>query len=581
MNENANMFSWHCRGGCISRPQKEALVIKWLNSVIIFLLIAFNAPAQFAQPFSSSASLDIENGKTVLTVTLSVPEDHYIYSESVSIKSAGSAKLLPVKSPASKEKHDLFSNSTVGVFDHNIAFQFTVEQSDGAPVEIIVKYQGCSSTMCFMPQSEKISLTPSGSKPDTDRSIPDPVSSAVTSKDWRDRVDNFTVVGQASGYLKPESFIEFLNNLESGKNVNKDNLQKTFEEKNIWLSIILIILGGLALNLTPCVLPMIPINIAIIGAGAHAGSRKRGFALGGTYGAGIALAYGALGLAVILTGTRFGTLNSSPWFNFGIAMLFLFMSLAMFGIINIDFSRFQGISGAERKGGYITALVMGFVAALLAGACVAPVVISVLLLATNLYSRGNVAGLFLPFLLGFGMALPWPFAGAGLSFLPKPGKWMEKIKYGFGVIIIIFAAWYGIIGYSLLTGRNGTNKTEVVSAEADCSKRGWVISLDEGFARAEQENKPVLIDMWASWCKSCLQMERTTFKDKRVCDKLDSFVKIKYQAEKPNEPEIKAVLDHFNVIGLPTYVVLMPNKETRNAEECSVFINCLRDKQKE
>lgn len=56
---------------------------------------------------------------------------------------------------------------------------------------------------------------------------------------------------------------------------------------------------------------------------------------------------------------------------------------------------------------------------MLAGACVAPVVISVFLLATNFYAEGAVAGLLLPFLLGVGMALPWPFSGAGLTFLPN------------------------------------------------------------------------------------------------------------------------------------------------------------------
>jgi thiol:disulfide interchange protein len=58
-------------------------------------------------------------------------------------------------------------------------------------------------------------------------------------------------------------------------------------------------------------------------------------------------------------------------------------------------------------------------------------------------------GLALPFVLGLGMALPWPFAGAGLSFLPKPGAWMVKVKYGFGMIIFGFAAWYGYVGLGL------------------------------------------------------------------------------------------------------------------------------------
>ena len=84
------------------------------------------------------------------------------------------------------------------------------------------------------------------------------------------------------------------------------------------------LLGGLALNLTPCVLPMIPINLAIIGAGAQAGSRQRGFLLGvGLRRARWRVVYGVLGLVVILTAGTFGTINASPWFNLGIAVLFV------------------------------------------------------------------------------------------------------------------------------------------------------------------------------------------------------------------------------------------------------------------
>ena len=90
-----------------------------------------------------------------------------------------------------------------------------------------------------------------------------------------------------------------------------------FEGRGPLAILLLVLVGGLALNLTPCVLPMIPINLAIIGAGAQAGSRSRGFLLGGAYGAAMAFVYGVLGLIVILTAGTFGTINASPWFNLG------------------------------------------------------------------------------------------------------------------------------------------------------------------------------------------------------------------------------------------------------------------------
>jgi thiol:disulfide interchange protein len=338
-------------------------------------------------------------------------------------------------------------------------------------------------------------------------------------------------------------------------------LRTAFETQGAWLVILLILLGGLALNLTPCVLPMIPVNIAIIGAGAQAGSRARGFALGAAYGLGIALVYGMLGLVVILTGAKFGALNASPWFNLAIAVIFIVLSLAMFDVFMIDLSRFQAKAGPTKKGGFVTALLLGGIAALLAGACVAPVVISVLLLAADLHNRGTGVGLLLPFLLGVGMALPWPFAGAGLSFLPKPGKWMERVKMGFGIIIILFALWYGRLGISLLLARGEASREAVVAAQQEQVESGWLTSLDAALATATETRQPVFIDFWASWCKNCLKMDKTTFKDPAVVAVLEDFVRVKVQAEDVSDPGTKAMLDRFDAIGLPTYVVLLPEEQ--------------------
>ena len=109
-----------------------------------------------------------------------------------------------------------------------------------------------------------------------------------------------------------------------------------FDGVGIWLVILLTLVGGLGLNLTPCVLPMIPVNLAIIGA--DGAGRTAGFRRGLAYGIGMAAAYGILGVVVILTGARFGELNSSSLFNFVIAAVFAVLAAAMFGAFNLDFS---------------------------------------------------------------------------------------------------------------------------------------------------------------------------------------------------------------------------------------------------
>jgi thiol:disulfide interchange protein len=354
------------------------------------------------------------------------------------------------------------------------------------------------------------------------------------------------------GYMSAEKFITLLAARDAAPATDGGATLDAFARRGMLLSLLLILLGGLALNLTPCVLPMIPINLAIIGAGTQAGSRLRGLALGGAYGVGIAVAYGALGVVVVLTGAAFGALNSTAWFNLLIAAIFVVLALALFDVIQIDFTRYQtaAVGARTKKGGFLTAYLVGTVAALLAGACVAPVVIQVLLLAATLYGRGVHAGLLLPFVLGVGMALPWPLAGAGLSLLPKPGAWMVRVKYAFGVLILLMALWYGHEGYRLWRGPR--------MAAADAL---WHTSLPDALAEARRLRKPVVLDFWATWCKNCLAMDATTFKHPAVRRALAAFVPVKVQTEHFDDPHVKPLVDHFRIIGLPTYIVLEPIEE--------------------
>ena len=330
-----------------------------------------------------------------------------------------------------------------------------------------------------------------------------------------------------------------------------------FEGRGAIAIVLLVLIGGLALNLTPCVLPMIPINLAIIGAGAQAVSRRRGFLLGSAYGGAMAVVYGALGLLVVLTAGTFGTINASPWFNAGIAALFIILGIAMFDVLDIDFSRFSSGFQGRNRGSIALASLMGAVSALLAGACVAPVVIQVVLFSSSLYVNGTHLALALPFFLGVGMALPWPIVGAGLSRLPKPGPWMVRVKHGFGVLILGTAMYYGYLAYTLFADR-WVDASAVTSSVQEKLKSGWHASLADGLAVAEREQKPVLIDMWATWCKNCLTMDLTTFKDPAVISALEGYVKIKFQAEDPEALNVRPVMARFDAVGLPTYAILRP-----------------------
>jgi thiol:disulfide interchange protein len=450
-----------------------------------------------------------------------------------------------------------------------------------------VRYPGCDDKVCFQPGTVRfdwvVRVGPAGTSMTASTSAvfeqhsagrrtgppadplpfpgaPAPVSSSAPSALDEGtavaKLDNFAIAGSTGGYVGASDFLQFISDAEQGVGA-----RGWFDGRGPMAILLIILVGGLALNLTPCVLPMIPINLAIIGAGAQAGSRRRGFLLGSTYGAAMAVVYGVLGLIVILTAGTFGTINSSPWFNLGIAVLFVALGLAMFDVIDIDFSRYSSkLQNPTQRGTFGLAFVMGAVAALLAGACVAPVVIQVVLFSSSLYAGGTALALALPFVLGIGMAIPWPIAGAGLSALPKPGAWMVRVKQAFGVLILGTAVYYGYLSYTLFDNLR-VDATEVSGSVQEMLDKGWTNSLAAGLDQAEREGKPVLIDFWATWCKNCLTMDKTTLQDPTVTAALDGYVKIKYQAEDMDAEPTRAVLRHFNAVGLPTYVILKPGTD--------------------
>ena len=444
-----------------------------------------------------------------------------------------------------------------------------------------LRYQACDERMCYIPTTASLEFQLTVGPTGTERSNRLPTQAALfdamafSMVDPGDQqplavpqetpavvgddasftltqLDRFSVLGATGGYLNEEQFLEFIERSESG-----EAEQGWFEGRGPFAILALILIGGLALNLTPCVLPMIPINLAIIGAGARAGSRRRGFALGTTYGLAMALVYGVLGLVVILTAGTFGTINSSPWFNLGIAVLFVILALAMFDVFNIDFSQFQErfVSGSSQRGSFLVAFGMGSVAALLAGACVAPVVIQVIVFSSNLYGTGTTLALVLPFVLGIGMAIPWPIAGAGLTFMPKPGPWMVRVKQAFGVFIVGTAIYYGALSYELFAQR-WVDPTQVADSVQELIEDGWYPSLSQGLTAAESEDRLILVDIWATWCKNCLTMDQTTLKDPSVQEALNDYVKVKFQAEDLGISPAREVMERFEAIGLPAYAIL-------------------------
>jgi thiol:disulfide interchange protein DsbD len=514
-------------------------------------------------PFGVTASMEPVAGAPIVRLAFVVPPGLVLYPDRLHFETADGKVLTPLTIPAPVIHKSEVTGQEKLVYDHSFSAELKLDSA--LPVNLVVKFQGCSNAACYFPDKRFFTISsptavtqtiaPGGPAPAINK-LP-----AALAAGWQNVAGNFKVAARETGYVSRGNFVDFLQKARTGQTLPEGAMDR-FRKLGLPMTLFFILLGGIGLNLTPCVLPLIPINLAIIGAGARASSRGRGFALGAMYGGGMALVYGLLGLVVVLTGSKFGTLNSSIWFNLAIALIFAVMAGAMFDFVNIDFSRFQsgaGTSGKVQKSQFILAFSMGVVAALMAGACVAPVVISVLLLSAHLYGAGMVAGLLLPFLLGLGMALPWPFAGAGLSLLPKPGKWMKWVKYSFGVLILLFAAYYGYLAGNLFLARHSLTvfaRTQSTASPPAANPDG---SLAAALQEAHAQGRPVFIDFRASWCKNCEAMDAVVFPASEVKQQLKNFVVVRYDAEAPNESPAREVLDYFGVMGLPTYVVLNPN----------------------
>ena len=329
------------------------------------------------------------------------------------------------------------------------------------------------------------------------------------------------------------------------------------------LGLLAAFLGGLALNLTPCVYPMIPVTLAFFG-GQAAGSWRRTAWLATCYVLGLSLSYAMLGMLAARTGALFGSWLQHPAVLIGIAIVIVALSLSMFGLYDLRPPQALTNRLGQAFTGASGAFAMGLVVGLVAAPCVGPLILGLLLLVSQL--ANPMTGFLLFFVLGLGMGLPYLVLGMAanrIGRLPKAGVWLVWSKRALGVVLLGLALYF----IWPLFPSQAPPSTPPASSTAVA----WQPYSQAAFDRAQRAHQPILIDVYADWCIPCVEMDRVTFHHPDVVRALGSVTTLRVDATREVSDEAGEMLERSHVYGAPTILFFDRNGQEQEALRLSGF----------
>ena len=371
-------------------------------------------------------------------------------------------------------------------------------------------------------------------------------------------------------------------------------------------------LGGLILNLMPCVLPVISLKIfSFIAQGGE--SPKRIFRHGMAFAAGIFSWFFALGVLVIIlksggSQVTWGAFQfQNPSFVVGLSVLVFMFALNLFGVFEITLpgTATTSLDQTASRGGYSGSFFQGLFATLLATPCTAPFLGSALGFAFG-QSPAVILGMFVA--VASGMSLPYLLLSARpgwRKWIPKPGLWMERLKQFMGFpllatnlwllwviqnqrgemaailllalfLILGFSAWiYGSLANGSIRFRwlllvvialvalasllevmkRISQATPVATGEATSGGISWVPYSPSSLDALRSDGKPILLDFTASWCLTCQFNERTAINIPAVRQLIKERGITAMKGDWTNsDPTITAALKSFGRVGVPLVV---------------------------
>lgn len=505
------------------------------------------------------------------------PNEDFLIPTDVSINSKDGFLISQKIFPKGKDLKFEFSELPVSVYEGEIDIPLIIKIPENLSegnyqFEIILSYQACNNQTCLPPKEEKI-----------------PVQVEV--------VNNLNDVVKNSEF----DFSAF-----DKVTVQAENDTKSFfEGKSLILIFILVFIGGLALNLTPCVYPLIPITLGYFG-GQSESKTSRLIALASIYVVGMAITYSVIGVVTALSGALFGALLQNPFVLIGIALVLVALSLSMFGLYEFQLPPSLMAKFGEARSGYFGALFMGLTMGFVAAPCIGPFVVGLL---TFVGAKGDpLFGFFIFFVLALGLGLPYLFLAVfsgKIKSLPRSGEWMVAVKKIFGFILIGMAIYFllpllpetfrGFIlpsfmvlssVYLLVFDRTGNQiktfysiKTVILIIIALIGL--WLLIPSEKEAvewekvKVEDiklgDGQPVIVDFYADWCLPCKELDEFTFTDNRVIEESKRFRRFKIDLTKAGSEETQSAMKRYHIVGVPT--VILFDADGNEVRRITSFVN--------
>lgn len=532
--------------------------------------------------------------------------------------------------PKGTVKYDPTFERDMEVYHRQVTIRVPLE-AGSQPLNVTVVGQGCADAgLCYPPMTQTLRLVPveGGYQAVGDQvvaSVPPPedeVQGAASSAAAQ------ATSGSAAGALL---------------NLGDTGMAEWLSQASILQIVLLSLAFGALLSFTPCVLPMVPILLAIIaGEQRHSGrgaSRLRGFGLAAIFVLGMSLVYTVLGVAAGLLGAGLAAWLQSPWVLGTFAILLALFALAMFDVFT-----FQAPTGmqsalqarlANVPGGHASSVfVMGMLSALIVGPCVAAPLAGVLLFISQ--TGDTVIGGLALFAMAWGEGLLLLAVGATSGvLLPKAGPWMARIKGAFGLLLLATAWWMArplladslyVMGWvffalwaAIWMGAGGTGSAQAqdrplrlvwralaallalwamaqfagllaggsdmlrplapfTASTASAGSGGTAVAVDTAAIRARftrvnsiaeldaalaQTTRPVMLDFYADWCVSCLEMEKFTFSNEQVAQQMSGILLLQADVTRMNN-EDRALLKRFNLFGPPGIIFFGSDGQVRS-----------------